>query len=267
MAGNLSSDRRPIWPYVVGAIVVGVAVVGFFLVRGNVNGYNRPNPVFSSLADNPDPSLEGTVAYYDVTTSCVRIVAAAGQPSRDVLCLSHDETFNPNKDTFGPLLAWLPDGRLEVTMFWWGERQPESAATPGWQKIVDVATGAVEEVPQAEVPDTLPEATGPAPGPNGEQIEVTSDGGRVEIVLADAAGSRTLLSTEGNPEYTIKVPPTWSPDGRWIVVENGPGEILLITVDDPAVTRILTTNAMSWLGWSGRTSLAVTGANLLEPAG
>lgn len=265
MAGNLSSTRRPVWPYVVAAAVVFLAVSGFFVV-GQLIAYGKPNPVFPSLADNPDLSLQGTVAYYDVTTSCVRVVAAAGQPSKDVLCLSGDETFNPNADTFGPLLAWLPDGRLEVTMFWWGERQPESAAIPGWQKIVDVMTGAVEEVPATELPSTLPGTTEPASGPNGEQIEVTSDGGRVEIVLTDAAGSRTLLSTEGNPEYTVKVPPTWSPDGRWIVVENGPGEILLITVDDPAVTRILAADAMSWLGWSGRTSLAVTGARLQEPS-
>ena len=266
MAEDRSSRRSPIWPWIVGAAVVGVAVAGFFVVRDMV-AYNRPNPVFPSLADNPDPSLQGTVAYYDISTSCVRMVAAAGQPSRDVLCLSEDETFNPNQDTFGPLLAWLTDGRLQVTMLWWGERQPESAASPGWQQIVDVTTGAVEEVPEAEVPDTLPGTTEPAPGPNGERIEVTSGGGHVEIVLTDATGSRTLLSTVGNTEYTIKVPPTWSPDGRWIVVENGPGEILLITVEDPAVTRILTTNAMSWLGWSGRTSLAVTGANLLDPTG
>ena len=262
MAGSVSSNRRPIWPYVVGAIVAGVAVAGFFLVR-DITAYNKPNPVFPSLAENPDPSLQGTVAYYDVTTSCVRVVAAAGQPSEDVLCLTESETFNPDKDTFGPLLAWLPDGRLEVTMFWWGETQPETAATPGWQKLVDVTTGVVEEVPATELPRTLPEVTAPA-GPNGERIEVTSDGGHVEIVMTDAAGSRTLLSTEGNPDYWVKVPPTWSPDGRWIVVEDGASEILLITVDDPAVTRLLVTNAMSWLGWSGRTSLAVTGAQLLE---
>jgi len=266
MAEDRSSKRSPIWPWIVGAAVVGVAVAGFFVVRDLV-AYNRPNPVFPSLADNPDPSLQGTVAYFATDTKCVRMVAAAGQPSRDVLCLSEEETFNPAQDTFGPLLAWLTDGRLQVTMFLWGERQAEAEAAGWWQKIVDVTTGAVEEVPAVEVPNTLPETTEPAPGPNGERIEVTSGGGHVEIVLTDATGSRTLLSTVGNAEYTIKVPPTWSPDGRWIVVENGPGEILLITVDDPAVTRTLTTNAMSWLGWGGRTHLAVTGANLLESVG
>jgi len=263
MAENPSATGRPIWPYVVGAVVVVVAAAGFFVVRG-INAYNKPNPVFPSLADNPDPSLQGTVAYYDVMTSCVRIVAAGGQPSKDVLCITEEEAYHPTQDAYGPLLAWLPDGRLQVTMLLWGERQAEAEAAGWWQKIVDVTTGAVEEVPAAEVPNTLPEATAPA-GLNGEQIEVTSEGGSVEIVLLDAAGSRTLLSAEGNPEYAIKVPPTWSPDGRWIVVENEASEILLITVDDPAVTRVLATNAMSWLGWGGRTHLAVTGANLLEP--
>ena len=258
------SSSKPLWPYIVGAVVVALAVVGFLVVRG-IAAYNKPNPVFPSLADNPDPSLQGTVAYYDVATKCVRIVAAAGQPSKDVLCITEDEAWHPTQDAYGPLLAWLPEGRLQVTMLLWGERQAEAEAAGWWQKIVDVTTGVVEEVPAAEVPNTLPETTEPAPSPNGEQIEVTSEGGHVEIVLTDAAGSRTLLSAEGNPEYAIKVPPTWSPDGRWIVVENEASEILLITVDDPAVTRVLATNAMSWLGWGGRTHLAVTSAQLLEP--
>jgi len=266
MVEDRSPKRSPLRPRIVGAAVVGVAVAGFFVVRGLV-AYSRPNPVFPSLADSPDPSLQGTVAYYDISTSCVRMVAAAGQPSRDVLCLSEEETFNPAQDAYGPLLAWLSDGRLQVTMFLWGERHTEAEAAGWWQKIVDVTTGAVEEVPAAAVPDTLPETTEPALGPSGEQVEVTSGGGHVEIVLTDAAGSRTLLSTVGSTDYTVKVPPTWSPDGRWIVVENGAGEVVLITIDNPAVTRILTTNAMPWLGWGGRTHLAVTGANLLDLTG
>jgi len=257
--------RDPVWPTVLVIVVVGLAALGFLVVRA-LNDWGKPNPEFPSLAGNPDMSLQGTVAYYDVNLGCVRIVAAAGQPSRDILCLTSEETFNPDYDTFGPLLAWRADGRLSVTMFWWGEKQAESSAIPGWQKIVNVATGAVEEVPGTELPGTLPPANS-APGPNGEEIEVTSGGGHVEIVLTNAAGSRTLLSTEGNPDYWVKVPPTWSPDGHWIVVENGAGQILLITVDEPAVTRVLATDVMSWLGWSGRTHLAVTGAYLLESTG
>lgn len=265
MSEGAPSNRRTIWPFVVAAVVAGAVIIGYFVFQG-IKAYTRPNPEFPSLADQPDPSLQGTVAYFDVTTSCVRIVAAAGAPSRDVLCITGEEQYASDRDTFGPLLAFLPDGRLQVSMFWFGERQPESAAEPRWQKIVDLTTGTVEEVATADLPSTLPSAD-PRPGPNGEQIAVTSRGGEVEIVLTDATGSRTLLSTKGNTDYTVKVAPTWSPDGRWIVVENGPGEILLITVDDPAVTRVLATNAMSWLGWSGRTSLAVTGAEFGASAG
>jgi hypothetical protein len=241
-------------------VAVGLAALSFLVVR-DLGERAKPSPEFESLAESPDASLRGTVAYYDITTQCVRIVAAAGQPSRDVVCLTPEETFNPDHDTYGPLLAWLPDGRLAVTMFWWGEDLPESSVLPGWQKVVDVATGVVDETPVAQLPVTLPPAL-PAPGPDGGVIEYESQGGHVEIVLTDAAGSRILLSTDGNPDYWVKVPPTWSPDGRWIVVENGASQILLITVDDPAVTRLLVgENAMSWLGWSGRTHLAVTGAD------
>lgn len=254
---SASGDKR-VWPIALTLVVVGAAVLGFVVVR-SLRDWAKPNPEFPSLAVTPDPSLQGTVAYYDIIRSCVRIVAASGQPGRDVLCLTAEETFHPDHDTFGPLLAWMPDGRLAVTMFWWGETQAESEALPGWQKIVDVVTGAVEETPAADLPEALPSA-GQVPGPDGERIEVTSGGGRVEIVLVDGNETRTLLSAEGNPDYWVKVPPTWSPDGRWIVVENGAGELLLITVDDPAVTRILATDAMSWLGWSGRSHIAVTGA-------
>lgn len=261
MSQTRDGRRSRVGPTVLVVVVVGLVALGFVVVRA-LGDWGRANPEFASLAENPDASLRGTVAYYDVNTQCVRIVAAAGAPSRDVLCLTEDEVSNPDHDTFGPLLAWLPDGRLSVTVFWWGEDLAESAALPGWQKLVEVTAGAVEEVAVAELPDTLPSAS-PAPGPGGEQLEVTSRGGSVEITLVDSAGSRSLLSVKGNPDYWVKVPPTWSPDGRWIVVENGASEILLITVDDPAVTRVLAVDALSWLGWSGRTHLAVTGVELL----
>lgn len=55
----------------------------------------------------------------------------------------------------GPQLVWLPDGRLQVTVFrMTPPAKPE--AVPGlhrgWQKITDVPTGNVEAVPAADVP-------------------------------------------------------------------------------------------------------------------
>ena len=147
MSPELTERRPPIWPFIVVALVLGLVVVGFFVVRDLI-AFGRPAPEFPALADAPDPSLHGTVAYFamvgdpktQIQSGCVRVVAAAGAPSQDVLCVT-----DAGYDT-GPQLAFLPDGRLEVTMFSWPTDQPLVVA---WQKIVDVRTGETEDVPAA----------------------------------------------------------------------------------------------------------------------
>jgi hypothetical protein len=250
-------SRRRAWLVVLLVILVAVVVLGLVVALQLA----ASDPAFPVLADDPDPSLRGTIAYYSLETACVRLIAAAGEPSRDVLCLP--ASTGKTQGFYGPLLAWLPDGRLQVTAFFQAE---DLSFSRGWQKIVEIATGAVEEVPAAEVPAAPPEIAAPAAGPNGEQIEIRSDGGRVEIVLTGAGGSRSLLATKGDSEYRIDASPTWSPDGRWIVVEDAHGRILLITVGEPAVTRLLTADACNSVE-AGRTCVAVTGADLLDAEG
>ena len=250
-------SRRRAWLIVLPIVLVAVVVLGLVVALQ----LTASDPQFPVLAEAPDPSLQGTIAYYSLESACVRLVAAAGQPSRDVLCLP--ASTGKTQGFYGPLLAWLPDGRLQVTAFFQAE---DLSFSRGWQKVVDVSTGAVQETPVAEVPAAPPEIGAPAAGPHGEQVEIHSDGGRVEIVLAGAGGSRSLLSTKGDIEYRIDALPTWSPDGQWIVVEDAHGRILLITVGEPAVTRLLTADGCSSVG-AGRTCLAVTGADVLSAAG
>ncbi|MFM8303168.1 MAG: hypothetical protein ACKOA9_02530, partial [Actinomycetota bacterium] len=153
MAGNRA--RR------VGIAIGVVAGVGVLFVLGTWLSIlvfhaqeNRPLPEFPSLAERPDPALGGTVAYYAADTRCIRIVAAAGAPSRDAWCLPEEgpaEWVEVGKPV-GPQLVWLPDGRLEVTMFRMTPQKSARSAPPlgrGWQKLVDVRTGAVEDVPAA----------------------------------------------------------------------------------------------------------------------
>lgn len=244
------SARRRARPYVLVAVALALAAVGFFVVRG-LSAYSTPNPEFPSLVDVPDPSLQGTVAYSE--GSCVRVVAAAGGPSRDVLCFEGDEGE-------GPQLVFLPDGRLEITMFEWPAEQSVRGA---WQKIVDLDTGSVEETPAAEVPDLpIPAADSPV-GPNGERIVATARGGQLTIVLEGPSGARTLLSAEGNPDYRLVSPPVWSPDGRWILAhEADEGRLLLVTVADPPQTRVLVEHLASFTS-SGIVGVAVTGFDLL----
>jgi hypothetical protein len=258
MAEQASSRRRSIWPLIVVPLVIGLAVVGFFLVR-DISAHSKPMPEFPSLADAPDPSLHGTVAYFahDKTgqeVGCVRLVAASGAASKDVLCLT-----GADFET-GPQLAFLPDGRLQVTMFRWPTGQP---LTAGWQKIVDVRTGAVEDVPADQVP-SAPSPAGPTVTPSGETVVATAEGGRAEIVVTDAAGSpRSLLSADVGPEYSIRA--IFAPNGEWVLAYDG--RLLVVTVDNPAVTRVLVEEAGGLGGYAGTdvplALFAATDADLL----
>ena len=191
--------------------------------------FGTPAPEFPSLADAPDPSLHGTVAYFamvgdpktQIDGGCVRVVAAAGAPSKELLCVT-----DAGHDT-GPQLVFLPDGRLEVTMFSWPTDQPLVAV---WQKVVDVRTGEIEEVPAAQLP-AAPSAQGVTVTPTGEQIVADNGGNEAGLVLIAADGaSRTLWSAEVSPDYSIEA--IWAPNWEWVLAYDG--RLLVVTVDDPA---------------------------------
>ena len=137
--------RRPLIVLLVSlAVAVVVAVVLVAVQLFQVATWQRPD--FPSLAGNPDPSLHGTVAYFSDSTNCVRIVAAAGRPSKEVYCLPEQDVKTAEKlgKEQGPQLVWRKDGRLEITMFRMTD-PPGPSFEPGWQKVVDVRTGEVEE--------------------------------------------------------------------------------------------------------------------------
>src|SRR5689334_12304494 len=123
------------------AIVTAVVVI----IVAAMLSTSRAVPAFPSLADSPDATLQGTVAYYADATSCVKVVAASGQPSRNVLCVPAQDPSEAQKlgKLVGPQLVWRPDGRLEVTMFRLTD-PPGPSFRPGWQRLIDIRTGAVE---------------------------------------------------------------------------------------------------------------------------
>ena len=248
------------------AAAVGLALAMSVLL---VRDLTRRAPNFPSLADHPDHALHGTVAYFADNSRCVRIVAAAGQPSKDVLCLPGQDVaraLTKGKE-IGPQLVWLPDGRLEVTMFRM-TTPPGPNVQAGWQKIVDVSTGRVEDVPEAAVPSQPNLSTHPMTSPSGEQLRTTSDRGRVKIELTGPSGSRTLLSVHGPADYTYGlVSAFWAPNWQWVAADDG--RILIVTTGHPAVTRVLT-DASSQVAFGGDdprlARFAVTPADLLPPA-
>jgi hypothetical protein len=250
------------------ALVVMAGVVSLAIFHANEG---RGVPGFASLAENPDPSLQGTVAYYDSHTACVRLVAAAGQPSRELYCLPHESTAEWVKfgKPAGPQLVWRADGRLEITMFRMvplnSKQKTAPVLQPGWQKIVDPHTGAVENVAAADVPSAPRPNTGPTVSPNGQRIawRASAQTGKVRVQLTDTNGTRTLLSVHGPGEYGYQFGPVfWAPNWQWIAATDD-GRILVITPNDPSVTRVLVTDSGGGAGGgSAGPEFAVTTENL-----
>ena len=249
------------------AVIAAVALVAGFLIFRSLT---RPAPQFASLAEHPDRSLQGTVAYFADQARCVKIVAAAGGPARTVFCLPEMDVQQAVKQgkEIGPQLVWLPGGRLQVTMF---RMTPPSkpGAVPafhrGWQKIIDVRTGKVEDVPAADVPSQPNRQTHPMVSPTGQRISWTSDSGRVKITLIDRNGSsRTLLSVQGPSDYTYGLGAAfWAPNWHWIAADDG--RILIITTGHPPVTRVLTSESRQGAFDSNLARFAVTGTSILTP--
>lgn len=258
------SRRRARWPWILGgavaaALVLAVAglVITFFVVM------SRPIPEFPSLTQNPDPSLHGTVAYFDDQTMCVRAISASGATSRQVLCIeSQDpsEAAMVGKDV-GANLFWRDDNRLEITLFRMTDGGPDPVFTPAWQKVVDVVTGAVEETPIAEVSPTPTTNAHPTTSPDGATVSTESDGGHAVVTLTDSSGTRTLVDVTGSPETYAIQPAYWAPDFGWIIANDN--RTLVITPTDPSNTRILLPALTMFYGYDALSRVAVTGADLL----
>jgi hypothetical protein len=230
-----------------GVIAVAIAAVALVAAAGlgAAVGFalrTTAEPSFPSLQDEPQAQFRGTVAYYSDSSGCVRIMAAAGQPSKEVYCIPDEptEVKQEKGKPIGPHLAWLPDGRISITMYRMTP-VPGPEVRPGWQRLVDPRTGAVEEVPQADVPRAAPVIDHPTVRPDGAQLTTVSEEGAAVVTLTKDGQSRTLLDVSGDPRSYRMAPAYWSPDFTWIAADDG--RILIVDPVDPATTWILTDDA------------------------
>ncbi len=206
------------------AVVAALMLVGGFFFGRALWWSLRPTPTFSSLAEHPDRSLHGTIAYIAPYPhdNCIRVVAASGATSKQVACV----------DGAAGELEWLPDGRLQSTRYKGGEG---TADTKRW--IINVDTGAVETIPKEKIPPRT-DAPTVVVGPDGERVTTKSSRGRLTTTLTTGQGTRTLLSVGAPDTYTFG-PPVWNRDGSWFVVKDDLDRLLLVTTADPSRTRVL----------------------------
>ncbi len=239
-SGLSSAPRRT----VIAALIAGVALLAAVGIGARVFLSLAPmaEPSFPSLEQQPQEAFGGTVAYYSDSSGCVRIIAASGGPSKDVYCIPEEpiESKEEKGKPIGPHLAWLPDGHLSVTMY----RMPDvpgPEVLPGWQRIVDVNSGAVEEVPASYVPQTAPVIDHVTVAPDGARLTTVSQEGSAVISVTQDGRTRVLLDVSGDPETYRMAPAYWSPDFTWVAADDG--RILIIDPADPATTWILTDDA------------------------
>lgn len=223
----MPAERRPrLWrrrPGLFAVIMVALVVGGFFFGRG-LWWSLRPTPDFPLLADAPDPALRGTVAFLKpFPNECIYLIAASGSPEEEVTCI----------DGGAGDLTWLPDGRLQSTRYQGGEG---TASTGSW--IIDVETGAIEEVPRDEVPPQPSAEPIDSTGPDGEVVNSESTKGTLTMTMTTSDGTRTLLKVGAPDTYTFSEP-TWSSDGTWFIVKDDLDRLLVVTTADPSTTRVL----------------------------
>lgn len=220
-------------------LLVLVPVGGFFFGRA-LWWSLKPAPDFPSLAQTPDPSLHGSIAFLKPhpDDNCIFVVAASGGQPEKAACVEGAEG--------GGTLEWLEDGRIQLTGYG-NAQEPDK-----WRVFVDVETGDVESVPKDQIPEQ-PDDPMESPGPNGEKVASEGGHGTLKVTLTTEDGKRTLLSVGAPDTYAWSLP-AWSPDGEWFVVKDDLDRLLLVTTSDPSQTRVLVEG-----GWGQ----AVTGDDLL----
>jgi dipeptidyl aminopeptidase/acylaminoacyl peptidase len=220
-AGAAPSGRRTALALVVAGVVVVGTIVGI-VVAGHV-----PLPAMPSLADAPDPSVPGTIAFArgDWEAACLATVPAGGGDVTSLRCSSR----------MPEALAWTIDGDLAVTM--WDEPSPFDEGPQ--LTIVDPATG--EDVDRPLVREPVDWASDRrVRDEDGARLVVVPNGdGEISLRVRLADGTTTdLAHLTGPRDYGI-VSVQWSPDGAWVLAMDTRGRLFLVGADGTPGPRLL----------------------------
>jgi len=218
-----ATDRRAAWA-IGGAAGVVLAVLTAIVVFGYV-----PVPEFPRLADGPDASIPGQVAYVvgEQDRSCIMVVPAGGGQATEVAC---------RRDGF-EALGWTADGLIVASVF--TDFRPVVGG--GTILVYDPATG-------HEVASLV---AGPSGTDRLHQVESERDsqGRRLEVPWTDDRRAKALIVTTSGEETTIVdvegprdyvfLGAQWSPDGEWIMLVDSRDRLLVLAADATPGPRVL----------------------------
>lgn len=250
------------WSIALGGIGAAVAIAFCVLV---IRSLTQGDPEFDSLQTHPNPQLHGTVAYYDSATSCIRAIAVAGTPSKQVLCVPAQSAADAAKygKHVGVHVVWLDGGKLELTMFRMLSSKGTPEFEPAWRKVVDVATLAVTDIPLSGVPKSPTPVERPVVDPQGNRLQTSSQNGHAVVSLTSVTGQeRTLLDVQGAFDSYRLAPAFFSPDFEYVLSDDG--RVLITTLGATPRTLSLTGKLSSGYGYDEIDWFAVTGWDLLS---
>jgi hypothetical protein len=207
------------------SVVVIIAVLVVVLVFGVI-----PLPDYPSLADHPDASIPGSVAFItEGDPPCLGVVSASGGPSTELRC---------GVVEMGTL-GWTSDGLIITIDF--------SSSTPLYL-LVDPASGEIVDTVPADVNEPKPLVW--------ESQSTRADGA---VLLTDGARGTTtvkvrlpnqdpvpILTADGPHDYSFTTA-TWSPDGQWVLVVDSEGRILVVGENGTPTARVLVQSASPWM--------------------
>ena len=211
-----------------------------------------PLPDYPSLADHPDSSVPGRIAFVRFgERPCVHVVAAGGGAARRLLCSDEGSWGRGQVAWFGGPIRWTRDGLIVVQAF--GPAGSEAI-------VVQPETGRVLE--RISVEEPLAER--PLPGiddvrSDGAKLIVRRFGGDTALGFAPVdASPREVARVSGPPTYAFWEA-RWSPDGEWILVRDSNQDLLVARAREGAPLRLLAERVSGPVAWHipGRAEQAI----------
>jgi len=229
------TDSRKVLISVVASVGVIGLVVGLVLTLAII-----PVPAFPLLADQPDSSIPGTVAFsrWESDGQCISTLPAGGGEEHLVIC---DQNIGFGEFTPG----WTPDGLLIIEEF---------RANSDLFRLVDPETGDTVERMTFEMESVAREPiriNNFGVSTAGMTVEVDGPRGEPRLfVYGESTPERTVLAAEGGPaDYWFNWA-AWSPDAEWILVQDTEGRVLIVSATGDPNPRILVEDIDSWMGAS-----------------